>query len=61
MTLAGTIAHREFLGATVRYGVTVGTATVLIDVPFHSGDALLEPGAATTLGLQPSSALWLAN
>ncbi len=61
VALNGRIAHREFLGATVRYGVEVGTATVLIDVPFHSGDALLEPGAATTLGLQPASAQWLAH
>jgi iron(III) transport system ATP-binding protein len=59
--LTGTIAHREFLGATVRYGVQVGTATVLIDAPFHSGGSLLETGATTTLGLKPSSALWLAE
>ncbi|WP_077963863.1 ABC transporter ATP-binding protein [Ensifer adhaerens] len=61
VALEGIIAHREFLGATVRYGVRIGAATVLIDAPFHSGDALLEPGAATTLGLKPSSAQWLAH
>jgi iron(III) transport system ATP-binding protein len=59
--LAGTITHQEFLGATVRYGVQVGTASVLVDVPFHSGDALLETGARTSVGLQPSSAQWLAE
>ncbi|WP_442866531.1 ABC transporter ATP-binding protein [Aminobacter sp. NyZ550] len=61
VALAGTITHREFLGATVRYGVQVGTASVLVDVPFHSGDALLETGARTSVGLQPSSAQWLAE
>jgi len=61
VALAGTITHREFLGATVRYGVQVGTASVLVDVPFHSGDALLEAGARTSVGLQPSSAQWLAE
>ncbi|MBP1872939.1 iron(III) transport system ATP-binding protein [Ensifer adhaerens] len=61
VALTGTIAHREFLGATVRYGVQVGTTTVLIDAPFHSGEALLETGATTMLGLKPSSALWLAE
>nr|WP_246485486.1 ABC transporter ATP-binding protein [Aminobacter carboxidus] len=61
VALAGTVTHREFLGATVRYGVQVGTASVLVDVPFHSGDALLETGTRTSVGLQPSSAQWLAE
>jgi iron(III) transport system ATP-binding protein len=61
VALAGTVTHREFLGATVRYGVQVGTASVLVDVPFHSGDALLETGTHTSVGLQPSSAQWLAE
>lgn len=61
VALEGTIAHREFLGAIIRYGVQVGTATVLIDVPFYTGDTLLEPGTATVLGLQPSAALWLTE
>ncbi len=59
--LDGTIAHREFLGATVRYGVEVGTGTVLVDAPFHSGDALLAPGSRTVLGIKPGSVLWLAD
>ena len=59
--LNGTIAHREFLGATVRYGVEVGTGTVLVDAPFHSGDALLAPGSRTVLGIKPGSVLWLAD
>lgn len=60
VVLPGTIVHREFLGATVRYGVRVGSSEVLVDQPFHSGDSLLEPGMAADVGLQPKSALWLA-
>ena len=60
-TLDGIIAHREFLGATVRYGVEIGRTTVLVDAPFHSGDSLFEPGAKTSISLNPSSALWLAQ
>ena len=59
--LSGTIAHREFLGATVRYGVEVGTTMVLVDAQFHSGAGLLSPGSQTVLGIKPDSALWLAN
>ena len=59
--ISGIIAHREFLGATVRYGVEVGKATVLVEAPFHSGDGLLAPGNSTVLGIKPASALWLAD
>lgn len=59
--LSGTIKRREFLGATIRYGVAIGETTVLIDRPFDSGDSLLELGTETTLGLNPNSALWLAE
>jgi iron(III) transport system ATP-binding protein len=34
--LAGTIHHREFLGATARYGVGIGNDEILVDVPFSS-------------------------
>ena len=56
---AGRVAHREFLGATIRYGITVGERQVLADVPFRSGDRLYEPGAAVTIGVAPSAMLWL--
>ncbi|TIO09344.1 ABC transporter ATP-binding protein [Mesorhizobium sp.] len=58
--LPGTIVHREFLGATVRYGVKIGSSEVLVDQPFHSGASMLETGTAADVGLQPASALWLA-
>ncbi len=57
--LPATILDREFLGATVRYGVHVGSARLAVDVPFHAGEALLTPGTETSLGLPPGAALWL--
>ncbi len=59
--LAGTVVHREFLGSTLRYGVRIADTEVLIDRPFHASDALLQPGTATTVGLRPEVALWLAQ
>ncbi len=44
MALPGTIAHREFLGASVRYGVKVGDREIAVDAPFRAGAALLDPG-----------------
>ncbi len=58
--LAGTIVHREFLGATVRYGVTVAGAEVLVEAPFHSGDHLLEVGCAVAVSVDPAQAHFLA-
>ncbi len=58
-TLPATILDREFLGATIRYGVRVGEARLAVDVPFRAGEAIAEPGAETNLGLSPGAALWL--
>lgn len=58
-SLPATILDREFLGATVRYGVHVGSARLAVDVPFHAGEALLTPGTETSLGLPSGAALWL--
>ena len=64
--LPGTVAHREFLGAVVRYGVRLGGAdgrgdTVLVDAAFEPGQPLIEPGAAASLALAPASVMWLAG
>jgi iron(III) transport system ATP-binding protein len=59
--LPGTIAHREFLGSSVRYSVVVGGTEVSVDQPFHSGEELREVGEAVALALTPRSALWLAG
>ena len=60
LALPCTVANREFLGASVRYGVRIGTTEVAVDVPFQSGSGLFEVGSRATLRLSPHSLLWLA-
>ncbi len=59
IALAGQIAHREFLGASVRYGIRVGTAEIVLETPFRAGDGLREAGAPVTLSLSARTALFL--
>jgi iron(III) transport system ATP-binding protein len=40
--LAGRIVHREFLGATVRYGVTTAGSEILVESSFSSMGGLRE-------------------
>jgi iron(III) transport system ATP-binding protein len=56
----GVVAHREFLGATVRYGVRIGETEIAVDTPFRAGDAMHEPGAPVTVSVRAGSALWLS-
>jgi iron(III) transport system ATP-binding protein len=60
LALPCVIAHREFLGASVRYGVRIGATEVAVDVPFQSGKELREIGADATVTLSPRSLLWLS-
>jgi iron(III) transport system ATP-binding protein len=53
------IAHREFLGASIRYGVRIGEAEVAVDMPFQSGSELFESGGRAVLKLSPRSLRWL--
>ena len=55
------IVHREFLGASVRYGARVGETEVSVDAPFQSGTELIEIGAEATLVLSRRAPLWLAQ
>jgi iron(III) transport system ATP-binding protein len=57
----GTIANREFLGSSVRYGARVGEREIVVDTPFHSGSVLYEIGAAVAIRISPNSVLWLAS
>ncbi|WP_332682741.1 ABC transporter ATP-binding protein [Bosea sp. (in: a-proteobacteria)] len=61
IALPGLVAHREFLGASVRYGVRVGNTEVAVDLPFQSGRDLHEIGTAATLTLPPHALMWLAG
>jgi len=54
------LAHREFLGATVRYGVRVADAEIVVDVPFQSGSDLHDVGDSVGVMLPPERALYLA-
>jgi iron(III) transport system ATP-binding protein len=56
---AGAIAHREFLGATVRYGMTLGEREILIDVPFRAGSVLYDKGAEVSARVPAQAMLWL--
>ncbi len=53
------VTHREFLGATLRYGLALGNQEVLIDVPFRSGDVLYEIGAKVSAVVPHQALLWL--
>jgi len=57
--LQGRVVDREFLGASVRYGVRVGASEVTVDVPFRAGDTPRESGAEVRLALRPQAALLL--
>ena len=61
IAVPGTIANREFLGSVVRYGVRIGDAEIIVDAPFHSGDALHQPGQPITVRVSLESALWLPS
>ncbi|WP_296347191.1 ABC transporter ATP-binding protein [Reyranella sp.] len=57
--LHGPVTHREFLGATVRYGVRIGESEILIETPFHSGNELRIVGDVVGVALPPERMLYL--
>jgi len=59
--LSGTVVHREFLGAMVRYAVRVAGEEIVVDAPFRAGDALLAIGAAARVALPARAALFLGR
>ncbi len=61
VALPGTIVHREFLGATVRYAVKLGAQEALVDAPFRSGGELLEIGADVDVAIAPERLQFLAG
>ncbi len=58
--IPGKIAYREFLGASVRYGVRIGTTEVLADSPFRAGDALYDLGQPVAVSIATGSIRWLS-
>jgi iron(III) transport system ATP-binding protein len=59
--VTGTVSYREFLGASVRYGVRAGTSDIAVDRPFHAGDTLYEVGAAVAVAIATRSVRWLSD
>ncbi|WP_221930843.1 ABC transporter ATP-binding protein [Telmatospirillum sp. J64-1] len=57
--LRGTVLHSEFLGASIRYAVTVGQSQVQIDVPHHGDAELIENGSAVCLELDTAKTRFL--
>jgi len=60
LSLPCTIAHREFLGASIRYGVRIGLTEVAVDIPFQSGRDLFEIDSEARLNLSTRSLHWLS-
>ena len=58
-TFQARITHREFLGATIRYGLITGRQEVLVDLPFKPGDKLHEIGATVAAAVPAKAVLWL--
>nr|WP_245214710.1 ABC transporter ATP-binding protein [Pararoseomonas indoligenes] len=52
--IAGEITHREFLGASIRYGIRVAGAEVLVDAPHTGGEHHLPVGGLAALALDSS-------
>ena len=59
--VTGLVSYREFLGASVRYGVRAGTAEFAVDCPFHAGDTLYDVGATVTLAIPTQSVRFLSD
>jgi iron(III) transport system ATP-binding protein len=57
--MSGPVTHREFLGATVRYGVRIGDNEILIDAPFQSGAELRAIGETVGVALPSERMLFL--
>jgi iron(III) transport system ATP-binding protein len=61
ITATGTVTYREFLGASVRYGVRTGTTEIAVDCPFHAGDTLHEVGTPVTVAIAAPSVRFLSD
>jgi iron(III) transport system ATP-binding protein len=57
--LDGEVVNSEFLGASVRYGVRIGGADILVDVPHQAGVPPLTPGMRVAVDLDHARALYL--
>jgi iron(III) transport system ATP-binding protein len=61
IAVSGQVAHREFLGASVRYGVRVAGGEIAVDLPFHANQTLYEIDQKVRIGLNPDALAWLSD
>jgi len=54
--VAGTVADREFLGALIRYAVTVGESRLIAEAPHRVGGESHRVGDVVYIGLDPAQA-----
>jgi iron(III) transport system ATP-binding protein len=54
--LSGTVVHREFLGAIVRYGVAIAGSEILVEAPFSSANRLVDIGAPVSIAIDIDNA-----
>ncbi len=59
--LSGRIVNREFLGASVRYSVHVGSSEVLVEQPFLSARELHAVGESVGVAIHPGRMTFLAD
>ena len=59
--LTGSVNHREFLGATVRYALQMGQSEISVDASFQSGEQLFAPGDSVDVTLPQRAILWLSS
>jgi iron(III) transport system ATP-binding protein len=61
--MPGRVTNAEFLGATIRYGITVGTTEagreILADAGFRAGEQLHPAGTVVTVGVAAGALQWL--
>ena len=58
--IAGVVAQREFLGATIRYTISCGGAEILLDRPFSSTADLIAIGEKVAIEVDHQRAMLLA-
>ena len=59
--MTGTVRHMEFLGSVIRYGVSIGTDTVLVDDRHQQGAPVFATDSRVSLLLLKDQLMVLEN
>jgi len=57
--VSGQVVYREFLGATLRYGIQASGTDLYVDAPFKTGTRPLSPGDQVSVSIAENSVKWL--